>query len=104
MSRALLQLPEVRGMHAHAVSFSWRLPRKLKRRLVVQAARSEKLAALQALEAELKAMQAEIAQYADSDPKKLEAMRAPGPPCSEIHPSTYCCMPGGCTCCQGQNF
>ena len=52
---------------------------------MLQAARSEKLAALQALEAELKAMQAEIAQYADSDPKKLEAMRAPGPACSELH-------------------
>ena len=54
---------------------------------VVQAVRSEKLAALQVLEAELKAMQAEIAQYADSDPKKLEAMRAPGPACSVVHPN-----------------
>ena len=53
----------------------------------MQAVRSEKLAALQALEAELLAMQAEIAQYADSDPKKLEAMRAPSPGCSENHPS-----------------
>ncbi|KAK9826737.1 hypothetical protein WJX81_002821 [Elliptochloris bilobata] len=39
------------------------------------AVRSEKLAALQALEAKLKSAQAEIALYADSDPKKMEAMR-----------------------------
>ncbi len=45
-----------------------------------QAVRAEKLAALQALEAELKAAKAEVAQYADSDPKKLEAIRAGASP------------------------
>ena len=69
------------------------LPHKLSHGLLVQAARSEKLAALQALEAELKAMLAEIAQYADSDPKKLEAMRAPGPACCKIYTPRHCCMP-----------
>jgi hypothetical protein len=46
-----------------------------------QAARTEKLAALHALEAELQAAQAEASQYADSDPKKLEAVRASPPHC-----------------------
>ncbi len=44
-----------------------------------QAARTEKLAALHALEAELQAAQADASQYADSDPKKLEAVRASPP-------------------------
>ncbi len=45
-----------------------------------QAARTEKLAALHALEAELQAAQADAAQYADNDPKKLEAVRTLPPP------------------------
>jgi len=55
-----------------------------------QAARTEKLAALHALEAELQAAQADASQYADSDPKKLEAVRASPPPAASDRTARAC--------------